>query len=536
MEKPSVRQPLLILSTLAALCVAGLAASPGAIAQEGVRLPDMGSSAGTLITPIQEAQYGAMYLRELRRYGLVLDDPLIDSWLDSLGFDLAAATEHSRGSYTFFTMRSRQVNAFATLGGYIGMNAGLVLTAQSEDEVAAVMAHEIAHVTQRHIVRSVEAAQKDAPLILLGMLAGLVAASQTSGDGAQAVIAGGMGLMAQRQINHTRSAEHEADRLGIQTLARAGYDPNAMASFFGRMARVTRAGGGDGNVPEFLRTHPVTTTRISEARDRANRIETETRSSGPEPVRVSHPMLPAGLATSGTNVDGRRGSSHFDLARERLRVLSATSPRIAATEYRNLKAGRPGGLDRSERYGYALARTASGQAPAAVEELEQLLESEPGNFWLRLAHAEALHQAGRWEAATLAYEALHGDLPDNRAVALSYARALNDRGSQESGARAQVVLRPLVRRAGNDFSFHRIHARASELAGDRVRAAESHAEAAFLSGRAEDALNQLRRLQSGDELDYIQRARVSARIDQLLPVVLEMQRQGIGPDGQPRNS
>lgn len=537
MENPRLHKPLLTLITAAAVFAGGALAAPQARAQQGVRLPDMGSSAGTLITPAQEAQYGAMYLRELRRYGLVLDDPLLDGWLNTMGFELASVTENSGSDYTFFMIRSRQVNAFATLGGYIGMNAGLVLTAETEDEVAAVMAHEIAHVTQRHIVRSVEAAQRDQIPILLGMLAGAIAAqSAGSADGAQAAIASGMGLMMQRQINHTRAAEHEADRLGIQTLARAGYDPEAMANFFGRMGRITRSGGGDGGVPDFLRTHPVTTTRISEARDRAQRMNQDPPMAyASRGGAYSHPLLPAGLAPGPGTLDVDRQSHRFGLARERLRVLTAPSPRQAVDEYRRIGEGSEQGLTDAQRYGYALARIRHGQAAAAAVELQALIEGHPGDYWLVLALAEAQHQAGDHATAFETFEALYRSMPNNLATSLSYAQALNETGTRESGLRAQNLLRPIARDWAGDPSFQRIFARASELAGDEVRAGEAHAEVAFLNGRAEDALNQLRRLQQRNDLDYVQRARIDARITEVTPVVLEMQRQGIGPDGRRRS-
>src|SRR5690554_2502999 len=138
------------------LCVALSAALPLAVAQDTGSLPDMGSSAGELLTPAQERAYGGMMVRQLRGYGMVLDDPLLEGYIEALGYRLASRSDQPRQAFTFFLMRSRQVNAFATIGGYIGTNAGLILTAEREDEVAAVLAHEIAHVTQRHVLRAVE--------------------------------------------------------------------------------------------------------------------------------------------------------------------------------------------------------------------------------------------------------------------------------------------------------------------------------------------------------------------------------------------
>ncbi|MGE8289906.1 MAG: M48 family metalloprotease, partial [Stenotrophomonas sp.] len=135
---------------------------------DDTKLPDIGSSAGELLTPARQAEYGGMMLRELRNYGFLLDDPLVDDWLNTMGRRLGSNSAQPQQKYTFFMMKDRQINAFATLGGYIGMNAGLVLTAEREDEVAAVLSHEIAHVTQQHVLRGVERAQRDQIPILLG--------------------------------------------------------------------------------------------------------------------------------------------------------------------------------------------------------------------------------------------------------------------------------------------------------------------------------------------------------------------------------
>lgn len=150
-------------------------------AQEN-RLPDIGSSAGELLTPARQAEYGKMMLAELRNYDYVLDDPLITDWLQTMGTRLGANSDQPQQPFTFFMLRDRQINAFATLGGYVAVNAGLVLTAEREDEVAAVLSHEIAHVTQQHVLRAVERAQRDQIPILLGMLATVVAAQQAGGN------------------------------------------------------------------------------------------------------------------------------------------------------------------------------------------------------------------------------------------------------------------------------------------------------------------------------------------------------------------
>jgi predicted Zn-dependent protease len=518
-------------------------------------LPDIGSSAGELLSPAEEQFYGEMTLRELRHYQLLLEDPLTEAYVQNLGFRLVARSERPQQPFTFFTIRSRDINAFATLGGYIGINAGLILTAETEDEVAAVVAHEISHVTQRHVLRGAERAQKDALPIMLGMLGALIAAQQADvdGDATQAAIMGGLALMQQRQINYTRSNEHEADRIGIQTLARAGYDPIAMAGFFARMERAMRGNQGGWQAPEYLRTHPVSTTRISEAKDRANKlyakygvarscvhtaegVEQEcatTRAEG-SPSAAPAPINPLLSATLAAGLDdGDQGNSGlFGLARERLRVLSAESMSAAVAEYERLRKSDPEGFDDAKRYGLAVAQSRLGQTAAAGAELEALAERQPGQYWVSLALAENDHRAGRRAQAEKRYDTLLAALPRNRAVILSYARSLSEYGTAEAGRRAQDVLRPLLGDGAGDAAFQQGFARASELAGDLVRAGEAYAETAYLGGRPEDALNQLERLKQRDDLDYYQRARIDARIAAITPTVLELRRRGLRPEDQ----
>ncbi|AGH76575.1 hypothetical protein XAC29_05280 [Xanthomonas axonopodis Xac29-1] len=461
---------LLPLATALTLAVA-IGVAP---AQES-RLPDIGSSAGELLTPARQAEYGRMMLAELRNYDYVLDDPLITDWLQTMGTRLGANSDQPQQPFTFFMLRDRQINAFATLGGYIAVNAGLVLTAEREDEVAAVLSHEIAHVTQQHVLRGVERAERDQIPILLGMLAAVVAAQQaggnSKGDATMATITSAMGLMQQRQIDYTRSNESEADRLGIRTLARSGYDVDAMAGFFERMSVAMRANEGGYSAPDFLQTHPVTVTRISEAKSRAEQMKKNTvvlTTSVPggtrqERVDPADPSLSEPLSRNGNAllpyalrlpVDAlSRGADQqgFDWAKERLRVLSAATPDAAIREYENLRRSSKQGLSDPQRYGLALARlrNSGGRPGEPVAELTSLLEAHPDNLWLALGLSEAQARIGPREAANARFDALLKQLPNNRAVALTYATALNEQASKESGQRAPgagAVVAPEQRR------------------------------------------------------------------------------------------
>ena len=463
--------------SLLALALTLAVAAPLALAQDS-KLPDIGSSAGELLTPARQAEYGGMMLRELRNYNYLLEDPLLDEWLQRMGGRLGADSDQPRQPYNFFLLRDRQINAFATLGGYIGTNAGLILTAEREDEVAAVLSHEIAHVTQQHVLRGVERAQRDQIPILLGMLGAIVlaqaAGGSSSGDASQAALASAMGLMQQRQIDYTRSNESEADRVGIRTLSRAGYDVDAMADFFGRLAKASRSNRGSGreSTPDYLQTHPVTTTRISEARERAEQLArdnsitvTTTTPGGTQTEKITrtpsytapgtlNPLLPGTLQYS-VDTQAKGGTGQFDWARERLRVLSADTPNAAIREYERIRESSPDGLSDAQEYGLALARMQANQPAVAATGLAALLLKHPDSLWVALALGEAESRSGKTTAANQRFTALQRQFHDNRAVALTFAQVLNEQGSRESGQRAQAVLRPLLGNAGNDPFFQK---------------------------------------------------------------------------------
>ncbi|HEU4813302.1 MAG TPA: M48 family metalloprotease [Xanthomonadaceae bacterium] len=523
-----------LIATALTIAIASFGAPAQYIPSEGGGLPDIGSSAGELLTPTEQAQYGQMLLSQLRHYGYTLEDPLLNGWLQHVGTRLGAASDEPRQAFTFFLLEDRQINAFATLGGYIGMNAGLVLAADEEDEVAGVLAHEIAHVTQDHVLRGVERAQKDSIPILLAMLGAVAAAqasnSSSSSEASQAAIASGMALMQQRQIDFTRTHESEADRLGIQTLDRAGYDPEAMAGFFQTLQEVVRVNqGGDERLrtPDYLQTHPVTLTRISEAKQRAERIRQQGEGFAAGTLPSANPLLPGGLqlppGTLHPDSDVR-----FGWARERLRVLTADTPAAAIREYTRMREA--GALDDARRYGLALAYLRDNQAAGAMALLEPLLAQHPGDHWLELAMGEAEARAGKAEAADRRFESLMRRMPRDPAVAITYAQVLAERNTAAAGRKAQEALRPIQASAGDDPSFQRTFARASEIAGEPVRAGEAWAEVAYLTGRAEQALLQLQTLKQREDLDYYSRARIDARIAQITPVVLELRRQGIHDD------
>ncbi|MEO7938180.1 MAG: M48 family metalloprotease, partial [Burkholderiaceae bacterium] len=450
-------------SILAAALAGALAFASAAAAQEA-KLPDIGSSAGNVLSPAKQAEYGAMTLAQLRHEGYVLYDPLLGGWLDDVGQRLGGASDKPQQPFTFFMLRDRQINAFATLGGYIAINAGLVLAADREDEVAGVLSHEVAHVTQQHVLRGAERAQRDSIPIMLAMLGAIIAAQKTggtsSGDATQAAVIGGMGLLQQRQIDYTRDNEAEADRIGIRAMARGGYDPEGMADFFEKLQSVVRINQGDerSRTPGYLQTHPITLTRISEARERAASLE---KAAPVATMRVSNnPLLPAGMQIETSSEHARGDSGDFRWARERLRVLSANTPAQAIREYQQMQVKKP--LDDAQRYGMALAQQQAGQDADALRGMADVQASHPDSLWLQVSLGVAEARTGHGADADRRFEALLVHRPTNRALVLSYAQVLAERNTPTAGARAVAVLRPLLGAGAADLLFQQAYARANE--------------------------------------------------------------------------
>lgn len=525
---------------LTALLCAGLTLSAAA-QDKDVRLPDLGSSANALISPQEAQDYGAAMLRQMRALNMVLDDPMLDDYINDLGYRLVSGSEKPKEHFQFFIASDNIINAFAAPGGYIAVNSGLIIITNSESELAGVIAHEIGHITQNHLQRAFEASKKDTPLMALILLGAIAAgAGAGAGDAAGAIMMGGQGLLMQRQINFTRKDEIEADRAGIQTLSNVGYDPNAMASFFGRMEDTLRVGsGGDiGDVPALLQDHPVSMDRISDAKARAVALVAQQKqrpdSSTLDKAQWEKSTAPISFVKDPTKIasrDNKGGLDVYLLMRERVRVLSGDAGQLATYYATNLQNER--GFDTpSNRYGYALALIRSNRGAKAVEELQPVLNGHPDSQVIRVAMADAKVQAGRRAEALTLYAELNQQSPRNRAIAMAYAKALTEGGLQDEARQAASMLLPMLDN-NDEPELYRTYARASEKAGDSVRSGEAYADASYLSGRPFDAMEQLKNLLKRPDLDYYARARIQARINDLTPLVMELRKRRIQTDDNP---
>jgi predicted Zn-dependent protease len=313
-----------------------------------------------------------------------------------------------------------------------------------------------------------------------------------------------------------------------------------MAAFFGRMEDTLRVGsGGDlGDTPALLQDHPVNMDRISDAKARAGALvaRQKQRPAGSTLDRTQWEKSTAPIAfvkdpTSLINREGKGGVDNFLLMRERVRVLSNDPGQMTSYYASSLKNDRNFDVP-SNRYGYALALIRSNNGSKAVDELQPLLTAHPDNQVLRLAMADAKLQAGHRAEALVMYADLNQQSPRNHAIALGYAKALIDNGSQDDARQAATMLMPMLDN-NDEPEIYRTYARASDKAGDPVRAGEAYADASYLSGRPFDAMEQLKGLLKRPDLDYYARARIQARINDLTPLVMELRKRRVQTDDNP---
>ncbi len=452
-------------------------------------LPDLGDASATAISPHQEEVLGREFMREARRHLHILDDPLLNEYLSSLGARLVSNSDEAGRTFTFFLVDDPTINAFAVPGGFIGVDSGLVLLTRSESELAAVLAHEISHITQHHMARAIADAKRLTIPTAAALLAAILLATQNPEAGSAAIAASQAGIV-QHRINFTRGDEEEADRVGIGVLARSGYNPYAMADFFERMAQATRYQGL--NLPPFLLDHPVTTARIADARARAARLP------------VAHP----------------RDRLVYYLARARLDVLVSQDPAATARHFRKRIAA--GDYQRAEaaHYGYALALIRAGDYAQALDQIARLLRKDPDRVEYLMARAQAQLDAGRTAAAlaTCAYAARL--YPDFYPLTIEYGHALLNAGEPD---RARRLLLAYLRTGRPDPMLYSLIARAASRAGFVSESHEFQAEFYYLNGALHPAIGQLEQALKA-ATTTIQRERIQARLAQFKREAKDKQR------------
>lgn len=480
MEQALRRTLAIVLSVLISL--------NGYAGTEDLKLPNLGESSTSMFSSEFEYQLGRAWLRVFRSQVPTVDDPLLFDYLDNLIYKLAAHSKLEDRRLDLVIVDNPTINAFAVPGGVIGVHNGLLLWAETEDELATVLAHEIAHLSQRHFSRGVEFQKKLQPLTLAAMLASLVLMATTGGDTGMAALSATQAAAQDSALRYSRGNEQEADRIGMQTMAEADMDPHAAPVMFERMLQATRYSNGE-QIPEFLRSHPLSENRIADTRNRAR----------------SYPSKP------------RDPDVTYQLMRARVITELAETPELAVARFQGELEGTPRSRE-AATYGLVLALTASGRADKASLELDSIWSASPNRLEYIIADAEIEMARNKPD---LAAEKLAKQLqvtPGNHPLIMTYATALM---RNEQPHVAEEVLLAQSKRRPNDPALWYLLAEVQGLAGNIVGLHQSRAEYFILNGALDQAKKQLTyalKLTRGD-------FPASARINQRLEDINKMQEQ-----------
>jgi predicted Zn-dependent protease len=397
-------------------------------------LPELGDPSGSDMSLAQERRLGESVVRDIRLSGGYLEDPEVNGYLNELGNRLVTAIPGAPFDFEFFAVNDPTINAFALPGGYVGVNTGLILLTQTESELASVLAHEISHVTQHHIARSISK-QKDAMLTTLAALAASIFAARAGGASggqmAQAAVAGAQGLGIQMQIDFTRQNEQEADRLGFQRLDAAGFDVTAMATFMERLQRASRF--AEGNAPSYLRDHPVTYERIAEGQARAQG----------KPFRQV------------------KDSLDFYMVRALVRSYQGTT-KEAIVFFEDALAEKRYSDPNAARYGLIASLLRAQDFKRAQAELLILEKAAPPHPMIDAMAGQVLMQSGQLSAAIARYQAALARYPNKQQLIYDYPEALL---KDKQAAKAATYLSEQILRYPNDGPLHLLAAKAYAAVG-----------------------------------------------------------------------
>jgi beta-barrel assembly-enhancing protease len=482
----SLLKPLCAFAAAAAVSAsvgwaAGLGTGSSAVDQE---LPDLGSPATAAVSLEEEYRAGLGWFGSIRQTGQIIEDPEISDYIQQIGHSLSSHAEEGQHQFYYFVLKDPVINAFAMPGGFIAINSGLILATSNENELAGVVAHETAHVTQRHLVRGLIDQSHAGLMSTAAMLAAILlgaTAGRGSPDAMEGAILATQSAAIQHQINYTRANEFEADRIGIGTMGSAGYDPLGMASFFQTLDRNSPDPSRIKAV-EFLIDHPLSAERVAEARNRAEQIG-----------RIRH-----------------ADSLGYTLMRERLRSMVGNQQ--AARDYYASLVKNGGGKSSEERYGKAVADIATRNPATAIPDLQALVKEYPKVNQFYGALGQAYLANGQLKESQAVLDKALDLFPRNVPVTIRLAETLMREGDNK---RAHLLLDDLFNVVEPTPEQTRLIAKAAYAAGD---VADSYYYMSFfylMSGDLRMAANQLELGLTLPGLDPIQRARISARLEEV---------------------
>jgi predicted Zn-dependent protease len=456
-------------------------------------LPELGESARAELSPQMEHRIGEEIMNEIRlREPGYVDDPEVNDYLAHIGRRLVEASANPTGEFHFFAIRDNTVNAFAMFGGYVGINTGTVLAAQSESELAGVLAHEIAHVTQNHLARQIAKEKQNTIPSLIAMAIGLLAARSNTSVAAGAVASVQAGMI-QAQLAYSRDFEREADRAGYQTLEKAGFDVHGMGDFFERLQRAGRL--YENNAPVYFRSHPLTVERLSDMQNRAQ--------NSPYRQVVS--------------------SLDFHLVRAKLRAQTG-QPRDAIAEFERSLQEKKYSSEAATRYGLAYALLRAKDAAGARRASAPLAALQGESPILAGLAASISEQSGDFAGAHETYRQALSRFPQAKSLVYGYADSLYAAGSYRD---ALAFLEAQRDRGGqSDYQLFGRLARTYAALGKRVQQRRAQAEHYLLQGQLGPAIEQLQFAQKEKDGDFYELSAVDARLRELRRLQMEEEKRG----------
>ncbi|QIZ78853.1 M48 family metallopeptidase [Ferrimonas lipolytica] len=444
-------------------------------------LPELGTAALNTLSIEQENVLGDAYMRILRQQLPIITDPVMSEYLTDVGNRLVAHSDNVKTPFEFFLINNNEINAFAFFGGHVGVHTALFLFAGNEGELASVLAHEVAHVTQRHLARSIEAQQKNTPATVAGVL-GSILLAMAAPEAGIAALQSTLALGQQAQINYTRMNEQEADRIGMKTLVAAGYDPYAFPSFFGTLAAQTRFAA---KPPAILLTHPLPESRITDSRNRAARY----------PRRPVEDSLMFRLAKARVQVRYSNYSNEY--------AIDVFSRQLKEVDQR-FKA--------ASEYGLALTYFKMGQLDKAQTLIRQLIKLDPYNLFYLDTFADVMLETKQFDTAIKQLEQARKNRPDNAVIEINLANAHLKKGDWETARKL------LERQRSLDPENSTVYSLLTTVYGRLKMSAKKHiAQAELLALRANysNGIDELQRAYRQTDDNPLQLARIDARIKQM---------------------
>ncbi len=453
-------------------CVASTALADG--------LPELGDYSATVMSPLDEQRIADEIMRDVYASSQVLEDPEINDYIDDLGHRLAANGPDKYQRFNFFVVKDNSINAFAMPGGVIGVHTGLLLAAKNESEVAGVLGHEIGHVVQRHLARMLAKQKNDSVISMATMALALLAARsnpQLTGGALTTAMAGSI----QKQIDYTREHEREADRVGLQIMADAGFDTRGMPSFFETLQKGTRF--SEGSAPAFLRTHPLTVERIADVRNRVEQGSFRAVQENPNFYFVKTKLLAnIGTADSAINI------FRINLQEKR---------------YAN---------EAAEHYGIALAMLRKNDLVGAHAEVEWLRRNAIANAMIETVATQVAVAGQSPAVAEQRYLEALRSYPDHRALIYAYAEHL-------LGSRQVDKLLRLIADKQDQFPddpyFYELKARVYSMQGKTLLMHQAQGEAYARRYNLRGAMEQMDLAAKATDGDFYEKSIVEARLNQL---------------------